>query len=223
MGANEKGRQMKTADAAEIRMSFLLTLRERGIRNTNLLRAFEKINRTKFVGHVYADLAREDISLPIGCGQSQTAPSDLALMIETLNVEPDHRVLEIGTGSGYASAILSRLANSVSTIDRYKSLTLEAAARFKAFGIENIACHHGDGRHGLSAQGPFDRILVDGAFSSDPLELLALLQPNGILVGIKRAEKSALVRYKKVKSRFEHQVIAPMTAPLLQAGVALAM
>lgn len=223
MGANEKGRQMKTADAAEIRMSFLLTLRERGIRNTNLLRAFEKINRTKFVGHIYADLAREDISLPIGCGQSQTAPSDLALMIETLHLSAEHRVLEIGTGSGYGTAIMSMLSQSVATIDRYKSLTLESAARFQAFGLENITSHHGDGRHGLANHGPYDRILVDGAFSSDPLELLALLQPNGILVGIKRTEKSELVRYKKVKSRFEHQVIAPMTAPLLQAGMALAM
>lgn len=214
---------MKKQDSAEIRMSFLLTLRERGIRNTNLLRAFEKINRTKFVGHLYADLARENMSLPIGCGQSQTAPSDLALMMDALQVSAEHRVLEIGTGSGYASAILSRLSHSVATMDRYKSLTLEAAARFQAFGIENVSSHHGDGRHGLQGHGPFDRILVDGAFGSDPLELLAQLQPNGILVGIKRAEKSEVVRYKKVKSRFEQQVIGPMTAPFLQAGVAIAM
>jgi protein-L-isoaspartate(D-aspartate) O-methyltransferase len=214
---------MSPADQAEIKMSFLLTLRERGIRNTNLLRAFEKINRSKFVGHLYADLAREDISLPIGCGQSQTAPSDLALMLDALQVSAEHRVLDIGTGSGYASAIMSWITQSVVTVDRYKSLTLEAAARFQAFGIENISSHHGDGRHGLSAHGPFDRIFVDGAFASDPLELLAQLQPNGILVGIKRAERSELVRYKKVKSRFEQQVIAPMSAPLLQAGVAIAM
>lgn len=214
---------MKKQDSAEIRMSFLLSLRERGIRNTNVLRAFEKINRTKFVGHLYADLAREDISLPIGCGQSQTAPSDLALMLDALQVSADHRVLEIGTGSGYATAILSRLSQSVATMDRYKSLTLEAAARFQSFGIENVSSHHGDGRHGLSGHGPFDRILVDGAFASDPLELLSQLQPNGILIGIKRNDKSELVRYKKVKSRFDHQVIAPMSAPFLQGGLALAM
>lgn len=214
---------MKTADPAEIKMSFLLTLRERGIRNTDLLRAFEKINRTKFVGHVYADLAREDLSLPIGCGQSQTAPSSLALMIESLNVNTEHRVLEIGTGSGYGTAILSRLCHSVLTVDRYRSLSLEAAARFEAFGLENIACHHADGRYGLSVHGPYDRILVDCAFASDPLELLAQLQPNGILVGIKRAERSELVKYRKIKSRFEQQVIAPLAAPFLQAGLALAM
>lgn len=214
---------MKPQDSAEVRMSFLLTLRERGIRNTNLLRAFEKINRTKFVGHLYADLAREDISLPIDCGQSQTAPSSLALMIDALNINAEHRVLEIGTGSGYASAILSRLAHSVLTLDRYQSLTLEAAARFKAFGIDNVVSYHADGRLGLAGQGPFDRILVDGAFVNDPLDLLSQLQPNGILVGIKRAEKSEMIRYKKVKSRFEQQVISPMTAPFLQAGLALAM
>ena len=104
---------MKKADSAELRMSFLLTLRERGIRDTALLRAFEKINRTKFVGHLYADLARDDVSLPIGCGQTQTSPSWLALMIDALNVSAEHRVLEIGTGSGYATAILSMLAHSV--------------------------------------------------------------------------------------------------------------
>jgi protein-L-isoaspartate(D-aspartate) O-methyltransferase len=214
---------MKSANLAELRMSFLLTLREHGIRNTALLRAFEKINRTKFVGHLYADLARDDISLPIGCGQSQTSPSSLALMMDALNVSADHRVLEIGTGSGYATAILSMLAQSIATVERYKSLTLEAAARFQSFKLENISVHHGDGRHGLAAHGPFDRILVDGAFASDPLELLAQLQPNGILVGIKRGERSELVRYKKVKSRFEQQVLAPLSAPLLQEGVARAM
>lgn len=214
---------MKKADSAEIRMSFLLTLRERGIRNTDLLRAFEKINRTKFVGHLYADLAREDISLPIGCGQTQTAPSALAVMIDALNVGADHRVLEIGTGSGYAAAILSRLAQSVATVDRYKSLTLEAAARFQSFSLDNISSHHGDGLHGLPAHGPFDRILVDGAFVTDPLELLAQLQPNGILVGIRRGAQCDVIRYRKVKSRFEHQVIADFCAPYLQEGVAEAM
>lgn len=214
---------MKKADSAEIRMSFLLTLRERGIRNTALLRAFEKINRTKFVGHVYADLAREDMSLPIGCGQSQTAPSMLALMIDTLNVSSEHRVLEIGTGSGYATSILSTLAHSITTIERYKSLTLESAARFQAFGFENISSLHGDGRHGAIDHAPFDRILVNAAFSTDPLELLSQLQPNGILVGVKRTDKSVVIRYKKVRSRFEQEVIAQLNAPLLQTGVALAM
>lgn len=214
---------MKAADLAEIRMSFLLTLREHGIRNTALLRAFEKINRTKFVGHLYADLARDDISLPIGCGQSQTAPSSLALMIDALNVSADHRILEIGTGSGYATAILASLAPSIVTVDRYRSLTIEAAARFKAFGFDTIQSHNADGRAGLSDLGMFDRILVDGAVSTDPVELLGQLNGNGVLVVIKRAERSELIRYKKVRSRFEQQVIVPMTAPLLQQGVALAM
>jgi len=214
---------MRKVDNAELRMSFLLTLRERGIRNTDLLRAFEKLNRAKFVGHIYADLARQDVSLPIGCGQSQTSPSSLAVMIDALQLGREHRVLEVGTGSGYATAILSMLAFSVATVDRYKSLTLEAAARFHTFGLNNIVSHHADGRHGLAGHGPFDRIFVDGAFSSDPLELLAQLQPNGILVGIRRGDKSQLVRYKKVKSRIEHHAVIDMTAPILQIGTALAM
>lgn len=214
---------MKAADPAEIKMSFLLTLREHGIRNTALLRAFEKINRTKFVGHLYADLARDDISLPIGCGQSQTAPSSLALMIDALNLSAEHRVLEIGTGSGYATAILASLAASIVTVDRYRSLTLEAAARFKAFGFGTIQSHHGDGRAGIPELGMFDRIFVDGAVSTDPLELLGQLNNNGVLVVIKRGLRSELMRYRKVRSRFEQNVIAPMTAPVLQQGVALSM
>jgi len=214
---------MRKADHAEIRMSFLLSLRERGIRNTPVLRAFELVKRTDFIGHVYADLARDDISLPIGCGQSQTAPSSLALMIDALTVRDDHRVLEIGTGSGYGTAILSHLVKEVVTIERYKALTLEAAARFQSFGLTNIACHHGDGRHGIAGHGPYDRILIDAAVLADPLELLAQLQPNGILIAIRRGLTSELVRYRKVKSRFEQVAIGPMDGPLLQDGVARAM
>lgn len=214
---------MRKADSAEQRMSFLLSLRERGIRTTSVLKAFETIKRTDFVGHVYADLAREDIALPIGCGQSQTAPSSLALMIDALAINREHRILEVGTGSGYGTAILYSLSPNVVTVDRYKSLSVEAAARFQSFGLKTITVHHGDGRVGLSEHGTFDRILVDGAFANDPLELLAQLSPNGILVGIKRTHRFELIRYKKVKSRFDQTVIALMDAPLLQPGVARAM
>lgn len=214
---------MKKPDHAELRMSFLLSLRERGIRNTALLRAFEIVKRTDFIGHVYADLARDDISLPIGCGQSQTAPSSLALMLDALTLRDDHHVLEIGTGSGYGTAILSKLVKDVVTVERYKSLTLEAAARFQSFGLQNISSHHGDGRFGVAGQGPFDRILIDAALLAEPLDLLSQLQPNGILIAIRRGTASELVRYRKVKSRFEQNVIGPMDGALLLDGIARAM
>ena len=146
---------------AEARIGLLLALRAKGLRDTDVLRAFETVPRSRFVPRRYVDLAYADLALPIACGQSTLAPSVMATMMVALDVRPEHRVLEIGAGSGYGTAILARLAAEGVSVERFRSLAIEARARLEAQGVVNASVHHGDGRRGLPDRGPFDRILVD--------------------------------------------------------------
>ena len=110
----------------EARIEFVLKLRARGLRDTNVLRALETVPREMFVPHRYSDLSAKDIALPIGCGQTMPSPFDVARMLEALDVQPRHRILEIGTGSGYTTAILARLGREIVSLERFHVLALEA-------------------------------------------------------------------------------------------------
>ena len=146
-------------DAAEAKAAFHLRMRARGIQDISVLRAFEIVPRQAFVPRRYLDLAQRDLALPIDCGQTLPEPWLVARLIEAAKVERKHRVLEIGAGTGYATAILSHLAADVISLERYQSLAIAAQARLDAQGIENAAVVWGrwPGAAGLARPGRPDR------------------------------------------------------------------
>jgi protein-L-isoaspartate(D-aspartate) O-methyltransferase len=167
---------------AEERMAFLLALRKRGIRNTRVLRALETVPRERFVEEAQQGFAFADQALPIACGQTISQPYVVAAMTEALEIGPHHKVLEIGTGSGYQAAILGRLAWEVFTIERYRTLAETARARLAALGLNNVTVIVGDGTKGDPEHAPFDRVIVTAATPEIPAALLDELAPDGILI-----------------------------------------
>lgn len=163
-------------------MEFLLTLRRRGIGDANVLRAMDEVPRARFVephmlGEAYADQA-----LPISCGQTISQPFVVAYMSEQLRVRPRDRVLEVGTGSGYQAAVLSRLAGEVVSIERYRTLAEQARARLAALGYGNVEVIVGDGLTAAAEKGPFDRIMVTAAAETIPQPLVDQLANDGVMV-----------------------------------------
>ncbi len=164
------------------RMEFLLGLRRRGIADRAVLRAMDEVPRAQFVATETADLAYADQALPIDCGQTISQPYVVAYMTEQLEVRPHHRVLEVGTGSGYQAAVLSRLAREVVTIERYRTLAEQARSRLQALGYDNVEVVVGDGFAGVPAKAPFDRIIVTAAAETVPQTLVDQLADDGIML-----------------------------------------
>ena len=146
----------------------ILGLRRQGVTDPRVLQAMESIDRSVFVHPQFLDQAWEDSALPIDCAQTISQPYIVGLMTQALDVQPRHRVLEIGTGSGYQAAILSKLARFVYSVERYRGLMLEAEARLKKLGCDNVFIRHGDGSKGWPEQAPFDRIMVTAAAPHEP-------------------------------------------------------
>lgn len=167
---------------AEQKMRFLLQLRNRGVTDSRVLAAMERIDRGVFVRGQFSDRAYEDTPLPIPCGQTISQPSVVGLMSQALAPGPRDTVLEVGTGSGYQAAILSALCRRVYTVDRHRRLVREAQLLFARLGLSNITTQLGDGSRGLPDQAPFDRILVTAAAEDPPGPLLAQLKIGGIMV-----------------------------------------
>ena len=167
---------------AERKMQFMFALRSHGVTDSRVLEAMERVDRGLFVRGVFAARAYEDTPLPIACGQTISQPSVVGMMTQALDVGPRHKVLEVGTGSGYQAAILSLLARRVYTLDRHRRLVREAVAMFDQLGLVNITAMAADGSHGLPDQAPFDRILVTAAAEDPPGPLLAQLRVGGVMV-----------------------------------------
>jgi len=167
---------------AERKMQFLFALRSKGVTDTQVLSAMEKIDRGLFVRGLFAERAYEDMPLPIACGQTISQPSVVGLMTQALDLSPRHKVLEVGTGSGYQAAVLSQLARRVYTVERHKTLVNEAKSLFEALDYSNIIPILSDGSRGLPDQAPFDRIIVTAAAEDPPSPLLAQLKVGGIMV-----------------------------------------
>lgn len=213
-------KQVMAEEAAEQKAAFHLRLRSKGVQDLAVLRAFERVDRQAFVPHRYLDLATRDIALPIGCGQTMDEPWVMARMVEALRVGPEHRVLEIGTGSGYATAALSHLAREVLSLDRYKSLAAGAQERLTALGISHAIAVHGDGLSLATNVGTFDRILVNGCLNETPWALLARLSSGGILVCARPAgEGQAVVRFVPGGDPSE-EVICPCRLGAIEPGLA---
>ena len=163
-------------------MEFLLTLRRRGIAEQAVLRAMDAVPRERFVEPTFADSAYADQALPIACGQTISQPYVVAYMTEQLEMESHHRVLEVGTGSGYQAAVLSHLARDVVSVERYRTLAEEARGRLKALGYENVEIVVGDGFAGVPDRAPYDRIIVTAAAETIPKALLDQLADGGIMI-----------------------------------------
>jgi protein-L-isoaspartate(D-aspartate) O-methyltransferase len=163
-------------------MEFLLTLRRRGIVDQAVLRAMDDVPRERFVEATFADSAYADQALPITCGQTISQPFVVAYMTEQLAVLPHHRVLEVGTGSGYQAAVLSRLAREVVSIERYRTLADQARERLKSLGYDNVEVVTGDGFAGVPGKAPYDRIIITAAAEMVPQVLLDQLTDDGIMI-----------------------------------------
>jgi len=225
-------KSLEEIDAAAVRAeekaAFLLHLRAGGIRDLDLLRALEKVPREIFVPHRLVDLARRDLALPIGCGQTLSEPSLVARMIEALNLASHHRVLEIGTGSGYATAVLAEIVEEVMSFERFQTLAIAARLRLQRLGKTNATVLFGDGLAVPRESGPFDRILVHGRLNEVPplfIDLLAedgrlvMARPNPgqnsrqVLVEVHRGEDGALTETELCACRL--QALLPGTAKVL--------
>lgn len=171
-----------TATETSERALFTLRMRQRGLSDVRVLRALERTPRSFFMPQRYADIAARDIALPIGGGQTAPPPSTVAAMIEALKIGPAHRVLEIGSGSGYATALIGQLAAEVVSLERCQSLAVEAAARLSAFGLGNVSVAHADGLAPEAAGGRFDRVIVHALIEPPAPRLIHWLSPGGLLV-----------------------------------------
>ena len=189
------------------KMMFQLNLRRRGISDQAVLRTMEDVPRDVFVEPADRADAYRDIALGIACGQTISQPFVVAYMTEQLGLQKSHRVLEIGTGSGYQAAVLSRLCANVLTIERYRTLADRARARLEKLGYDNIEVMIGDGFDIPANIGQFDRIIVTAAFEQIPNVLAQRLEPEGILVapvgplhGVQ-----TLIRIVRTGGGFEHK------------------
>jgi protein-L-isoaspartate(D-aspartate) O-methyltransferase len=188
------------AEAAQALMAFLLRMRARGISDVAVLRALETTPRELFTPHRYRDLTLRDMALPIPCGQTMPEAWLVARMMEALDLTPRHRVLEIGAGSGYATAILSQLAGEVVSCEIFEPLAVECAGRLSRLGRTTVKILHGDGLHLLPDLGLFDRVVVHGVLEGTQKALIDSLAEGGVIVlGRKGPRASAML------TRIAHQ------------------
>jgi len=207
--------------AAERKMRFLFALRSRGVTDTRVLTAMERVDRGNFVRGLFAERAYEDMPLPIACGQTISQPSVVGLMTQALNVQTRDKVLEIGTGSGYQAAILSHLARRVYTIDRHRRLVREAQETFRDLGLVNIVAMAADGSFGLPDQAPFDRIIVTAAAEDPPGPLLAQLKIGGIMVVPVGQSDTVqhLIKVTRLETGYDYEELRPVRFVPLVEGI----
>ncbi|MBV8041110.1 protein-L-isoaspartate(D-aspartate) O-methyltransferase [Pluralibacter sp.] len=182
--------------------SLLNQLRNQGILNEHVLEAIAEVPREKFVDEAFEHKAWENVALPIGQGQTISQPYMVARMTELLELTPESRVLEIGTGSGYQTAILAHLVHHVCSVERIKSLQWQARRRLKQLDLHNVSTRHGDGWQGWQARAPFDAIIVTAAPPEIPQALMSQLAEGGILVLPVGDEQQVLQRIRRRGSEF---------------------
>jgi len=201
------------------RSEFVQDLKLRGIHDEKVLAALARVPREEFVATLDEGRAFSDQALPIACGQTISQPYVVAAMTEALEISPPHRVLEIGTGSGYQAAILACLASEVFTVERHRDLAESARARLQRLGFNNVTVIHADGMEGAGAYAPFDRIIVTAAALEVPEALTAQLAPGGVMVVPVGAtsEVQSLIRLRKTEgeSLVREDLMAVRFVPLL--------
>ncbi|MAI92099.1 protein-L-isoaspartate(D-aspartate) O-methyltransferase [Ponticaulis sp.] len=206
------------------KMRLILELRQSGLTDNFLLNSVEALPRELFVSPDFAEYAYDDFALPIACGQSMTKPSMVASIVDALalGAPKSCSVLEIGTGTGYMTALLSKLARRVHTIDRFRTLSEAARKRFDQLGITNIVSQTADGKLGLPAAAPFDRIVSTCALEDVPKLWLDQLKPDGFLIlPVGTNENQKVMRYqKKSDGEVVSEILAPSQFLHLAEGVA---
>ena len=203
----------------EKKMQFILSVRSKGVVDDNVLKAIESLNREHFLKGVFAQRAYEDTPLPIECGQTISKPSVVGIMTQALKITTRDKILEIGTGSGYQTAILSKLARRVYSVERFKPLYDEARLIFKKLNLNNITPIWGDGSQGIVEQQPFDRIIVTAAAEDPPPILLNQLKVGGIMilpVG-QSDEIQKLIKVERTETNFKYEDLCDVRfVPLLE-------
>ena len=214
---------MSATDQQKIEL--VMALRARGIRDTRVLEAIETVPRELFVQEAFRDLAYVDQALPIECGQTLSQPFVVAFMTDRLKVGDRMKVLEVGTGSGFQSAILSQLCRRVYTIERYRTLLKAADARFAELRLANVTTLLGDGTRGWPKQAPFERIIVTAAAPKLPRKLLEQLATGGIMVIPVEVSpgRQEILRITRTESDFERESLMPVRFVPLVEGIARGM
>lgn len=201
------------------KIQLVMELRNKGVRDTRVLDAMERIPREAFVDERFIADAYADQALPITCGQTISQPFIVAYMTDRLRLSPRMKVLEIGTGSGYQTAVLALLCRRVYSIERYRSLIKAAEERFRALNFHNITTMLGDGHKGWPAQAPFERIIVTAASRGIPEALLEQLAVGGIMVlPVEVAPgRQELQRVTKSEEGIEVETLLPVSfVPLVE-------
>ena len=206
-------------------VALFLRLREFGIVDPDFLRLVESVPHEQFVPVQYYDQAWKDQALPIDRGQIMWSPDITIRLLDALKVESHHAVLEIGTGTGYLTALLARQAKKVYSVDRYRGLIREARDRLERLGLSNVTFVQADGRGGQMGQGLYDRIIIDSAFETMPRYLLDQLVSGGVVITAigPPNEEQMLVRLTKIGSRFDRTDLFPVHFGQLEEGLAAAL
>lgn len=190
------------------RRQLIEVIRERGIDELEVLNAFDRVPRHLFLPEAVRHRAYEDTPLPIGFGQTASQPSLQALYLQTLRLRPTDRVLEVGTGSGYQTALLAQLAGHVYSVERIRELSIRARAAIDALRINNVALLVGDGTIGWARYAPFDAILVAAGAPTVPTALVEQLAPGGrLLIPIGDRNEQRLTLFVRTERGLDSQVI----------------
>lgn len=202
--------------------AFLLRMRSVGIGGKPLIAAVESVPRRNFVSGLWQSAVWDDRMIPIECGETMEGVDLQARMIDALGIEDQNRVLEIGTGSGYTAALMSKLAARVISVDRYKTLIDLARHRYEVLGVTNVILRQGDAGKGLAGEGPFDRIISWAAFDSLPRSFVDQLSSGGVMIApIGPGDgPQAIARLTKVGSRFDREDIGTVRLQPILSGVA---
>ncbi len=203
------------------KLRLLMELRRAGIGDARVLGAIERTPREKFVPLSFEDRAYENVALPIGNGQTVSQPYVVALMTEKLELGERQTVLEIGTGSGYQTAVLASLCRRVFSIERHRELLRDAERRFEELRLRNIVCRFGDGTKGWPEQAPYDRVIVTAAAPEVPSTLIDGLAPGGVLVAPVGEDHrdQQLVRIRRNDDRFSTEDLGLVRFVPLVAGL----
>ncbi|MBE5253493.1 MAG: protein-L-isoaspartate(D-aspartate) O-methyltransferase [Enterobacterales bacterium endosymbiont of Blomia tropicalis] len=201
--------------------TLLAQLRQQGIDDEILLKAIADVPRERFIDEAFEHKAWDNVALPIGSGQTISQPYMVARMTALLELQPHSRVLEIGTGSGYQTAILAHLVDHVYSVERIKGLQWQAKRRLKQLDLHNVSTRHGDGWQGWPARGPFDAIIVTAAPPEIPIALMAQLADDGIMVLPVGEDQQVLKRLRRKGEEFVEEIIEPVRfVPLVQGDLA---
>jgi len=201
--------------------TLLAQLRSQGIKDEQVLDAIACVPREKFIDEALEHKAWENVALPIGSGQTISQPYMVARMTELLALTPESRVLEIGTGSGYQTAILAHLVHHVCSVERIKGLQWQARRRLKQLDLHNISTRHGDGWQGWQARAPFDAIIVTAAPAEIPVALLSQLDDGGVMVLPVGDEQQVLKRVRRRGGDYVIDTVEPVRfVPLVKGELA---